>query len=344
MKVAHDGSQYVVSRRLQILWMLITITTLMIFFYRTTTNNLIRDPYTPITSLTPQQLAQFGGTPAEVKIGLYVRDVPKFNPVSSDFIIDAVIWFLFDPRLISLERLKNFSFERAEVLSKSEPNISIKGTDLFVRFEMRLKLNTTFDYRDFPFDDHRLNVALIHEGFTPAEATFDATRDNLEINPLMSILGWHCFDRRVAAGFTTQRFAAKARSGDAIYSPTVVFSLDFERLGIRNIISIFIPLLLILFIALFTFSIDPTGSNASSIVTLSATAVTALIAYRFVVETMSPAVGYLLASDYIFLAFLFVSCLVFFFNVFGAMLSRHYKTIVVIAVHLAIIASFFFSV
>lgn len=344
MKVASETPVSIVSNRLQMIWILITVTILIIFFYKANTDNLIRDPYTPIYSLTPAQLAKFGGTPAEVKIGMYVRDVPKFDPVHSDFVLDVVIWFIFDPRLVSFDRLKNFYFEQGEVLYKSEPKISIKGDDLFVRFDMRLRFNATFDYREFPFDDHRLNLALVHDGFTPAEAWFDATRNNLEINPLMSILGWRCFDWRVSSGFTPQRFAAKMLRGTESFFPTIVFSFDFERVGIRHVISIFIPLLLILFIALFTFSIDPYGKNASNIVTLSATTVTALIAYRFVIETMSPGVGYLLMSDYVFLAFLIVACLIFFLNVFWATASRAHKTLVVALVHLGIITTFFLSV
>lgn len=345
MKVATKSvSPHIVSTRLQLAWICATTLILLAFFYKITNDVIIRDPYAPIHSLTPQQIAQYGGTPAEVTVGLFVRDVPKFDPVRSEFLIDAVVWFSFDPRLVSLERLKNFSFERTEVLYKSEPNVSIKDTDLFVRFDVRLRLNATFNYRDFPFDDHRLNVTLIHEGFTPAEVTFDATRSNLELNPLMSILGWHCFDWRVMAGFTEQRFAARVRRGGETLFPTVVFSLDFKRVGSRHIVSIFIPLLLIFFIALFTFSIDPLGHNSPSIITLSATAVTALIAYRFVIESMSPAVGYFLASDYIFLAFLMVTCSIFFCNIFGSFLAHKYKTMIVVFMHLIVIATFFFSV
>ncbi|MCL5436834.1 MAG: hypothetical protein M1549_03100 [Candidatus Dependentiae bacterium] len=340
----HSREKLIVSKLLQFLCIVFTISVLSIFFARVNSDNYIRDPYAPIYALTPQEIAKFGSIPTEVTAGLFVRDVPKFDPVKGNFTLDVVVWFLFDPRLVSLERLRNFYFEKSEVISKAEPQVSIKGDNLFARFDMRLKLDVVFDYREFPFDDHRLNLILVHEGFTPAEVSFEAVRGNLELSPLMSILGWHCFDWRVAPGFMRQKFAMRERTTGETYYPTIVFSLDFERVGIRHIISIFIPLLLIIFIALFTFSIDPLGTNAGSIVTLSATAVTALIAYRFVIEAMSPGVGYLLCSDYVFLVSIIMTCAIFFINVFWAMSARGYKTAVVLAAHGLIILAFFLSV
>lgn len=344
MNAARARQESIVPVKLQLIWIVTTVLVLSLFFYKTTTDKLIRDPYTPIYAMTPQQMVKFGGTPAEVTVGLYVRDVSKFDPIKSDFVLDVVIWFLFDPRLISLDRLKHFTIDQAEILYKAEPKISIKGEKLFVRFNVRLRLNTTFDYREFPFDDHRLNLTIIHDGFTPAEAIFDTSRSNLEINPLLSILGWRCFDWRVASGFTQQRFAGQVEQGSESYFPTVVFSLDFERLGARHLISIFIPLLLILFIALFTFSMDPSGPNATSIVTLSATAVTAIIAYRFVIETMSPAVGYLIMSDYVFMVILFALGFIFFLNVFWATATFFHKKLVLAVIHLMVMVTFFLAV
>lgn len=343
MKAAEKEYTYTVSPRLQFLGILISSVLLFTFFYKTMGEVLIRDQYAPVISLTPQKLAQLGGTPAEVNVGLFVRDFPKFDPVKGDFTIDATVWFTFDPRLLSIDRLKTFTFDRAEVIYKSEPYIRILGTDLFARFDMRIRINTIFDYRDFPFDDHRINLTLVHDSLSPAEVIFVAGRSNLDISPDLSVLGWRCIDWRVVAGFAEQKFAGRLNKQESIF-PRVVFSLDFERFGSRHIVSIFIPLLMIFFMALFTFSFDPNGKAASSILPLSATAITALIAYRFVIENMSPPVGYFMASDYIFLVFLSVCLIIFCFNVFGTMVRAHYKALLVVALHAIILASFLFTV
>ncbi len=318
----------------------IMVFVLSILFYQASTVVKIRDIYAPVQTLTPKKLAYFGGTPADVTVGMFVRDFPQFDAVRGTFAIDATIWFSFDPRLVSIERMGDFTFERAEILKRSEPYVRVSGNTVFVRYDMRMRFNMSFDYQDFPFDGHRLNFTLVHYFLSPAEVTFNSSRVNLVMSSDINIPGWRTIDRRVATGYSEERLETQDGGQEAFY-PRVVFSIDFERIGTRHIISIFIPLLLVFFIALFTFSFDPVGKTSGQAVTLSATSITALIAYRFVIENMSPPVGYFMASDYIFLIFLISCCVIFFVNIFGVYVSSLSKAVMAVGLEIVILATFF---
>ncbi|HBL98266.1 TPA: hypothetical protein DDZ86_01320 [Candidatus Dependentiae bacterium] len=314
-----------------------------VIFYQASFNVKIRDLYAPVQTLTPKKLAYFGGTPSDVTVGMFVRDFPQFDAVRGTFSVDTTVWFLFDPRLVSIERIGDFTFERAEILKRSEPYVRVVGNMVFVRYDMRMRFNMSFDYQDFPFDGHRLNFTMVHYFLSPAEVTFNSSRANLVMSPDINIPGWRNIDRRVATGYSEERLETQDGKQESFY-PRAVFSLDFERIGTRNIISIFLPLLLVFFIALFTFSFDPVGKMGVQAVTLSATSITALIAYRFVIENMSPPVGYFMASDYIFLIFLVSCCAIFFINIFGAYVSGISKAIIAVVLESIIVTTFFLLV
>lgn len=336
--VARKKRKLYVPPSFQIVSVLITtvVLTLIIFFASHAVK--ILDVYAPVSVLTPKKLAEFGGMPAEVAVGLYVRDFPKFDMVHGEFIADVVVWFKFDPQLISLDRLSNFTFEKASILKRSEPVVRAVGKDLVARYDMRIQLNVLFDYQGFPFDDHRLNLVLSHYFLSPSEVTFTTRRSQFVINPEITTMGWRHVDWRTSAGYA-QEILESRDVRQHLYYPRVAFSIDFERFGVRHIISIIIPLLLIYFISLFTFSLDPLASYAS-IVALSATAITALIAYRFVIETLSPSVGYFMVSDSIFLLFLVATCVIFMVNILGTRVGGFFKSIISTILHITVCVTF----
>lgn len=330
----------VVSPAFLISGMVVTVVAVLFIFYQASYEIKIRDRYARVMKLTPERRSYFAGSPVEVKVGMHIRNFPEFNPVQGTFVLDAMVWFSFDPRLISIDRVGQFSFERSEILRRSEPSIRIIGNQVFVRYDIRMRTTMTFDYRDFPFDGHRLNFTLVNYFSSPAELNFDSSRASLVMSDEINVPGWKNIDRRVSSGYAEERIFTQSGEQVAFY-PRVNFSFDFERLGLRHIISIFLPLLLIFFVALFTFTLDFRGSMATQTIGLSVTAITALIAYRFVIESMSPQVGYLMASDYIFITFLVNCCVIFCANVFSSSIPAFLKGALALILQGVVIVTFF---
>lgn len=317
---------------LNVILMGMTSLLLMIIFYNPVTEFQTHDDYPPIISLTPQRVIEFGGTPATVITGMYIRDFPEFDMVKGIFVVDATVWFRFNPQLISLDRVSEFTFEKAEIVHKSEPYTRIDGKNLFARFDMRLKFNMPFNYSSFPLDDHRLNFTLANHFLSPSDAVFATSRSNLIVSPEIQVDGWDYVDKQIKTGYSEDKLDPNDVQQN-VYHPRVIFSIDYERAGIRHIVSIFLPLLVIFFIALFSFSLNPITATVYNIVAMSSAAVTALIAYRFVIENMSPNVGYFMISDFIFIYFLLATSVILFVNVFGFKSSTRIKQLVMLALY-----------
>lgn len=312
-------------------FVMIIITSIIIGFclYRSATFFTSNDPSPSLQELTPKRVEQFGGTSSSVATGLYISDFISFDLVKNNIIFTGIIWFEFDPELITLDLISKFKFEGAEILEKSEPDSRIVGDKLLVRYIIKVHLTPHMSYQYFPFDDHRIYLMLVHPLTSPIDMIFNATTSDFDIKAATQAFGWQLHDKQVKAGFIEARVQEQQST---IFHPSVLFSMDYLRSGIRYALTIFLPLLAIFFISMFAFSLD-TYKSSTLPITLSAGSVTAILAYRFVIENLSPSVGYFMISDYIYLLCLLVVSLVFTLSIIMKQISYILKKLIVIALH-----------
>jgi len=341
-KKAIKKSQKKKSNRASMLLQGILLVIFFIFFFWVTYKPISHynpnESYRPVVALTPSKVIAFGGHPTTVNVGLYIQGFPEFDITRDKFVADLTVWFRFNPRQISLKRISKFSFEKATILQKTQTHAQIEGDILFVRYFMRISFNTKLNFQSFPLDDHRLNISLTHQGLSPSEAIFKTSRTNLTINPEVRISGWKLVDKTARSGYIEDKLDPYAK-GSNVYYPMAVFSLDFARTGIRHIITIIIPLILIFFIALLTFTFDPTRGE---VIGVSVGSVSAVIAHRFVIERLSPDPGYLMISDQVFLLALVGCSTVLMVNILGKKLTGTHKNIITFIAHLLFIAVFLY--
>ncbi len=332
---------YTVTAHFQIISMILVILSFAGMFIYSKKFVRIKDPYENILPLTPQKRLDFGGRPAELQLGFLLRGFPFFDMTKGTFSVNVALYFVFDPRLMSVDRVSEFFFKRGVILSKSDPVIKISGNKLFVQYELRLKFDVSLNYEDFPFDGHRVNFVVYHPNISPGEVYYTAVRNDFLINRNIEIPGWNIVDRRVVTGFEEERLVIVDRANPIVsYHPSAVFTVDFDRLGARQIMTIFIPLLLIFFISLLSFSLNPFSGARTTMLSLAAASITALISYRFVIENMSPSVGYLLIVDRMFLVFLILCGMVFLVTIFGARITRFYKSLIAAGLQSIVVAAF----
>ena len=112
--------------------------------------------YPIINEITHKQLQSWGGEPASVFVGLQINNVPQFKMLEDQFSIVGNLWFLFDPELVSLHTISQFSFENQISLEKSDPEVKMVGTMILAEFDIRLTFNSELSHRSFPLDNHRL--------------------------------------------------------------------------------------------------------------------------------------------------------------------------------------------
>ncbi len=287
------------------------ITSALVIFLGSRAINWYRplEQFPEIKSVTPEKIKEWGGEPVEVEVGLYITNWHQFKIVENDFVFDGSLWFQFDPALISLDTIEKFSFEKGELLQKSQPRTKLIDGKLFAEYKVRLRFTATLSHQFFPIDDHRIYITLVNLHVTPSEVIFNSFKSDFSSSKKIVIPGWIKIDQAVQAGYE-EEYIDKFDARKVIRYPTVVFMLDFARSGVSLIMLILLPLFLVFFISIFWFCFEPEKSY--DIMRLAAGGVTSLIAYRFVIQGMSPKVGYFLLGDHLFTFVLALSFISFF--------------------------------
>lgn len=332
-----EPGAYPVSPLFQLILIIISIICIMYFINRGLARLLIKEPSPAINVITPDTVKQFGNFPEVILVGLYVEEFQKFDIIKGSFIFSGMVWFLANPAIISIETLSKFSFEQGTILSRGDPKITILDKNLLVQFPVKVDITNNLDYVYFPIDDHRVYFILNNTFISPTDRIFNSSQREFVVKQTAHTFGWELLGTTVTSGYD-QSVIDEYDAQKTLRYARIVFAMDFSRYGTRYILSILLPLLLIFYLTLFCFSIMGGRTNT----TLAAGSITAILAYRFVIESLSPAVGYFMLSDYLFFLFLGASFTIFFltsFEHFATKIPLLYKKIIIIFLHSVIIGT-----
>ncbi len=295
----------IVFPRYQTIALLITSSILLFMVYQATREFRSLEPMPQLFIITPEKISQWAAEPTIVKMGLHIINFPEFNLVDNEFIFDGIIWFEFDPAFVSLDTIGKFSFEKGEILRKLEPDTKLINGKLFAEYNIRIRFSSNLSHEHFPLDDHRIYIVVINEHVLPSGIIFQADKSGFSLSENLFLADWVPEDQWVTTGYA-QAYLDKHDLRKVTRYPKTIFSMDFRRLGISQILLIFLPLFLMLFISLFVLGFDP-AKNEALIRSLASASVASMIAYRFIIQRMSPKVGYFILSDHIFMLFLAIA-------------------------------------
>ncbi len=333
-----DTENRIVSLKFQSAAIVINCLILLYLIHGSLTRFKSSDVAPKIHYITPKNINDFGENYSTVQVGLCVKDFLLFDIVKNKFIMDAIVWFKFDPSQVPLDIIEKFTFEKCDSISKSSPDIKItENNNIFVQYDVKVHFSSNMQYSLFPIDSHTIYLILINNLASPAEFVFQSEVSDFIIVPDMRRYGWQEVNHRVKTGYSALDLKEYSKK-DIINRPVTVFEIDYLRSSIRYILSIFLPLLIIFFVTIFTFSLNPV-EFAKTIYTIATAGITALIAYSFVIENLSPAVGYFMLSNYMFFLFFFATFIIFVLNVFTLNLSSLQKKIIIVILHSSVIIS-----
>ena len=111
--------------------------------------------------------------------------------------------------------------------------------------------------------------------------------------------------------------------------------MDFTRYGMRYFLSIFLPLFVLIRLVFLAFSMSPINGFKVSTV-----AATGILAYRFVIERMSPNTGYFMIIDYFFFIFLGTALIFFIVSILEITtnrVTRLHKEIILVLINIIVI-------
>ena len=187
---------------------------------------------------------------------------------------------------------------------------------------------------------------MVNTFVTPSEVVFRVNKSSFAQSESVFIPDWQQIDYSVRSGYEEQDID-KYDKRKIIRIPKVMYELDFIRSGVNLIMLILLPIFLIFFIGLFSFAFDPVEAQMP-IVVIATTALTSLVAYRFVIQRMSPTVGYFLLSDLVFTLFLAFTFLVFIMGVSVVRSSKMPKSLIIfrglffLVFHVVVIVTWFY--
>lgn len=285
--------------------------------------------------ITPTAFKEFGGFANSVETGLNISQFIDFNMVTNEFIFDGILWFSFHPGAISIDTLNQFSFVKGEIIKRSDPIIKMVDEKLNVQYTIRVKFKSALNYKEFPLDDHQIYIVMINQAVSPSEVVFESSARKFVITADVSTAGWDLEDKSVQVGFFESQLDPDNVKQTISY-PGTMFILDYSRNSIRYALSIVLPLAMIFYVILFSISI-----RLISAIAISAGGITAILAYRFVIENLSPKTGFFMLSDYLFFLFLAATIAVFVINVAETsfQIEPRYKKGLVLLIHCAVIAT-----
>ncbi|MBS1986584.1 hypothetical protein JST99_01475 [Candidatus Dependentiae bacterium] len=334
---ASKKPQLFVSIPFQLVLIALSITILSGIYLHKLRNFDPVDPIEILNDYNPISLARFGDFYTKILTGLAIEQYETFDVINNNFVIVGTLWFLADPSIINLERLNKFSFQRGTLLSVSEPIISLEKKKLLVQYRIRLQFSTPLSYTYFPLDEHRVTLRLTNIFLDPEEIIFVSEHRYFNITANAQPFGWTMLDRYVRYGYRKISFDSVEHTDHerSNYDPCIDFFIDFTRTSYRYIISIIFPMLTFFYLSLFGFS-----TSSSSQFYLPTVGLTALISFRFIIDRLSPAVGYFMLSDYlffIFLAAIFIAFVFLLLDEFSQGIGLLYRKTFIVVLHLLII-------
>lgn len=251
----------------------------------------------------------------QITTGLHVAHFNKFQVSHNKFQLHGTLWFAYNPKIVSLETIKEFTIFNGQILTKSKPRVSEFHDKTVVQFRVHFSFYCPLNYRMFPFDDHRI-VVIITNNFLPDGVTFKSSTKDVTINPQLYLPGWKIENHLVETGYHQVVLESKTQEAFDTQQETVITFLA-ERDDPSIAINIILTLMLLLFMSLLTFSSDEDS------VLIVMVAMVALIGYRVVMQTMGPShISYFMFTDYLYLFTLVGSIL----TLFGGILTRERKS------------------
>ncbi len=276
---------------------------------------------------------------AEIKVGLFVRNFLEFDILTNNFVADAYVWFEFDPHRISLKAVEDFYFGKAVMEQKSHAYISQQKNKERVGYNVQIRFQTNLDYRYFPIDSHRLYLTLNNAALQKHEAIFISSENSFQVAPTVYASGWSYQGKSVKSGL--QLNVLDQSTNTKLISPRTIFALDFANESFKRFILIILPLFIIFFLSLFTLSIDPVKQYAT-VVSIPAAMMGALVSYFFVIESMSPKVGYFTLADIFFSVFVVLNFMIFILDTICIKYFVRYRGLLVIMFHGLLISAWLF--
>ncbi|MDA4123286.1 MAG: hypothetical protein OK456_08925 [Thaumarchaeota archaeon] len=242
--------------------------------------------------------------PTEVTIGAYVINISDFNVGQGTFSADFYLWFSWQGNwtgssssaapLPSDFELMN-GFVNKATLIQSNQNLS--GGYNYLIYRIQASMTDPVNLQDYPFDHHDLTIEIEDQDHDVTSLVYLPDQES-RIDQLVALQGWQLptspADVYVVNHFYNTTFGEPGQNYTETYS-RFILSIPIERPVLSSVVETFVPIILILIVAMISFLIKPTefGSRLGLNVTTLLTAV----AFQINLTAGIPQFGFLTLAD-----------------------------------------------
>jgi hypothetical protein len=179
-------------------------------------------------------------------------------------------------------------------------------------------LHTRYDLKRFPFDEQRLVLDLADAEYDASDLSYEATPLHLELDEDArdELVAWTVVGK---PGWALGKHAFSPKPGAPTY-PHAIITVPVRRQVGFYLTRFFLPLLLIVAVALSVFWIHPEDLNSQ--VGIGVTCLLAVIAFQFAQSSSLPAVAYLTFADRVYAICYFAIALALIESIWGNTMVR----------------------
>jgi ABC-type transport system substrate-binding protein len=254
-----------------------------------------------------------------VYAGVYLHDVARFDQKDGVFDVDFELWAKW---------LGDFTPDKLRIANSAETERTLLGEEMdgawhSARWRVRGTLRGEFPLQRFPFDEQTLAVVLelpLHDGELVPDLAGSGMRERF------SVTGWlyePVFVPRVAKGTYRSDLGSIAHEGQSTQVSRVAFEVRVTRPLLMAATKLFLPLLVILLVALTALLVHPRWLDVRTGV--GVTALLACFAFQFSVADTMPNVSYMTMADTLFLVAYAITAVLLLVSVISAYLHDREK-------------------
>src|SRR3989344_2621558 len=237
-------------------------------------------------------------TDKNVKVGLYLLNLGKFDIATGAFTVDFYL------SIKCPEGCTGQEFEFMNGRASSLEKIIDMPNEKFYRIQAQL--SSPVDLKRFPFDTQKMQIILEDKKQTIGNVRYGILKDESGIDDSITLTGWIINDWNVE---TREHYYP-------VYGETYsqyIFTLPISRAVINAIIKTFLPVVFIILVMLSSFILDP--DKMTTRLSMVGSALVASVMFHVSLTNQIPPVGYLTIADKFMMLTYFVVLLSFGLNV-----------------------------
>lgn len=252
----------------------------------------------------------------EVKIGVYVLNLGKFDISTGSFTVDFYL------SMICKENCTPDNFEFMNGRATSIDKIIDKPNEKFYRIQANLA--SRVDLIKFPFDRQKMQIIIEDKINTIDKIKYVPDLENSGIDDAVIFTGWNIDNWEAIVDEHKYEIYGEKYS-------RYTFNINISKIFLNSFIKTLLPVIFIMLIALSSFIIDP--DKIATRVTMISSALIASAMFHVSITNQIPPVGYLTFADKFMILTYFILLISFTINILLFDLQENKKEQIVQRIH-----------